>query len=331
MASLLLSLLLASAGPEVAGETSARDPADGAWIERHLPQRGQWELGAFGGLMIIGGRHDYYDPDTAPQVRLRRVGPMAGLRAAYFPLSFLGVEAEGWGIWTEVPARDDAPVFLYALRGQGVLQLPLYRVVPFVLGGYGLTGVRSPRDAVGNDLDPAGHYGTGVKLMIDDRFAVRLEGRHTMGPARARRRQVANHFSILVGLSVRLGPQPTRIATPQRAREQQPEPEPDPLADTDGDGVRDAADACPTLEGTFPEGCPQPDFDEDGLPDAVDQCPSEKGKGDGCPVRDSDGDGLIDTADRCPWEMSTERDGCIAPPEPEAEPEPDQSLSTPGT
>lgn len=316
MAPLLLSLLLASAAPA----SDAGGDSEGAWIERHLPERGQWELGAFGGAMIIGGRHDYYDPDTAPQVRLRRVGPMAGLRAAYFPLSFLGVEAEGWGIWTKVPDRNDAPVFLYALRGQGVLQLPLYRVVPFVLGGYGLTGVRSPRDAVGNDLDPAGHYGAGVKLTADDRFAVRLEGRHTMGPARARQRQVANHFSILVGLSVRLGPQPTRIAEPSTPPRTAAPPPTDPLADGDGDGVRDSSDACPTLKGTYPEGCPPPDFDEDGLPDAVDRCPSEAGKGDGCPVRDSDGDGLVDSADRCPWEKSTARDGCIAPPQPEPAP-----------
>jgi len=328
MAPLLLSLLLASAAPSTvdAAPSESSQHEEGVerpWMQRHLPRRGQWELGAFGGLMIIGGRHDYYDPVTSPQVRLRRVGPMAGLRAAYFPLSFVGVEAEGWGIWSEVPARADAPVFLYALRGQGVLQLPLYRVVPFVLGGYGLTGVRSPRDAVGNDLDPAGHYGAGVKLMVDDRFAVRLEGRHTMGPARARRRQVANHFSILVGLSVRLGPQPTTHAAPApRAAEAVPATE-ELHVDSDGDGVRDASDACPTLPGVFPQGCPQPDFDDDGLPDAVDRCPSEPAKGgDGCPVRDSDGDGLVDTVDRCPWEKSIERDGCIAPPAPVPAPDP---------
>ena len=300
---------LASTSPTVT-ESDASSPTATRWLDAFVPQRGQWELGVLSGLAIVGARHDYYDPDTAPQVALGRVAPVAGLRAAYFPLSLLGVEAEGWGLWTRVPSRGDAPAFAYALRAHAIVQLPMYRVVPFVLGGYGITGIRSPLDAVGNDVDPAGHYGLGVKLLADSRFAVRLEGRHMMTPARARRRQVANHFSIMVGLSVRLGPEPTS----RPVRDLEPAVAAvDSNADRDGDHVRDDSDACPELAGVFPHGCPRLDFDDDGIPDEVDACPNEAGQGNGCPVKDTDGDGWTDGDDRCPWEAGVAPDGCRAP------------------
>ncbi len=311
MACLSLALSLALAAPASTAEAAAPPPSSraGGFLGAFVPRRGQWELGAFSGVSILGERHDYYDPDTAPQTPLGRLAPIAGLRAAYFPLSLLGVEAEGFGVWTRVPGRAEAPAFVYALRGHAILQLPLYRVVPFVLGGYGITGVRSPLDVLGNDVDPAGHYGAGVKLMADARFAVRLEGRHWMTPARARRRQVANHFAITVGLSVRLGPEPHRAS--RRADAAAPR---DLAADGVGDSVRDQSDACPTLAGVFPHGCPQLDFDDDGVPDDVDACPSVAGDDDGCPgPADSDGDGRRDSEDRCPWEAGVDPDGCRAP------------------
>jgi hypothetical protein len=63
--------------------------------------------------------------------------------------------------------------------------------------------------------------------------------------------------------------------------------------DTDGDGIRDSLDACPTVAapGT-PDGCPPPppppppDGDADGIPDAQDACPTVAGPGtpNGCPL-----------------------------------------------
>ena len=56
---------------------------------------------------------------------------------------------------------------------------------------------------------------------------------------------------------------------------------PPPPADTDGDGVPDASDNCPTVAGpTSNGGCPVPpppppaDSDGDGVPDASDNCPT---------------------------------------------------------
>jgi OmpA-OmpF porin, OOP family len=57
------------------------------------------------------------------------------------------------------------------------------------------------------------------------------------------------------------------------------------LADSDGDGVPDSEDACPTQPG-LPEfdGCP--DTDGDQVPDNVDKCPNEPGpaSNNGCPL-----------------------------------------------
>ncbi|MBK8254221.1 MAG: OmpA family protein [Polyangiaceae bacterium] len=78
--------------------------------------------------------------------------------------------------------------------------------------------------------------------------------------------------------------------------------------DTDGDGIFDAQDACPTVKG-LPNANPAvngcPDTDGDGIFDAQDACPTVKGvpnadpKLHGCPP-DSDGDGIADDVDACP-------------------------------
>ncbi len=74
-----------------------------------------------------------------------------------------------------------------------------------------------------------------------------------------------------------------------------------PPKDTDGDGVTDAEDACPTVPGQISlNGCP--DSDGDGIADKDDKCPTVAGvaKYNGCPVPDTDGDGINDDEDACP-------------------------------
>ncbi len=66
--------------------------------------------------------------------------------------------------------------------------------------------------------------------------------------------------------------------------------------DSDGDGIVDSKDKCPTVYGTI-DGCP--DSDGDGVADNVDKCPEVAGTVDGCPEIDmsgvdSDKDGLPD-------------------------------------
>lgn len=96
--------------------------------------------------------------------------------------------------------------------------------------------------------------------------------------------------------------------------------------DRDGDGIDDAADACPSeredQDGWEDEdGCPEADNDLDNLPDADDPCPNEAEDfdgfedEDGCPDTDNDGDGISDGFDGCPSvaeDMDNDRDedGC---------------------
>lgn len=80
--------------------------------------------------------------------------------------------------------------------------------------------------------------------------------------------------------------------------------------DTDGDGVSDSRDECPSVPGLKEfNGCP--DTDGDGIEDAKDNCPEVPGIAEfnGCP--DTDGDGIEDAKDACPKRAgSAEFDGC---------------------
>jgi len=87
----------------------------------------------------------------------------------------------------------------------------------------------------------------------------------------------------------------------------------DELPDTDGDGMGDNCDACPSVF----NGAWLPDTDGDGLPDLCDRCPhrydpedrdeNQDGRGDAC--QDSDGDGLSNLE-----EMLLGEDGAITDP-----------------
>jgi hypothetical protein len=80
--------------------------------------------------------------------------------------------------------------------------------------------------------------------------------------------------------------------------------------DTDGDGIVDGSDECPTEAGhALTDGCP--DTDGDGVRDKDDKCPTQAGFAalQGCP--DSDGDGIADADDKCPQQAgSASNNGC---------------------
>ncbi len=99
-------------------------------------------------------------------------------------------------------------------------------------------------------------------------------------------------------------------------------------SDTDGDGIIDDLDECPSEAEDIDQfedrdGCPEPDNDHDGLNDLYDQCPNQPEDkndfedSDGCPdaQRDLDKDGLPDPVDSCPNEPEdmdrfADTDGC---------------------
>ncbi|HLF45193.1 MAG TPA: OmpA family protein, partial [Chitinophagaceae bacterium] len=96
-----------------------------------------------------------------------------------------------------------------------------------------------------------------------------------------------------------------------------PPPPPPPPKDSDGDGITDDNDKCPTVPGVAKyEGCPVPDTDKDGINDDDDKCPTVFGlaKYQGCPVPDTDNDGINDEEDKCPTVAGVARyQGCPVP------------------
>jgi outer membrane protein OmpA-like peptidoglycan-associated protein len=86
--------------------------------------------------------------------------------------------------------------------------------------------------------------------------------------------------------------------------------------DSDGDGVPDSRDKCPTEKEDRDgfqdnDGCPDPDNDGDGVVDGKDLCPNNAGpvENDGCP--DTDNDDVPDGVDDCPDKPGpAENNGC---------------------
>jgi OmpA-OmpF porin, OOP family len=272
------------------------------------PSSNYIELGIFGGVMFPSRRHNLHDAETdaflKPHRAFQRPSLDVGARLGYYPLSFVGLEAEGAYIPSKTPT-DDGSAYLWAARGHLVGQVPIGIVTPFVLGGFGRLGADS--DSMGSDSDPAVHFGGGVKLALGSVFGVRLDARDTLTQRRnSAEGTQAHHPEILLGLSVTLGlsskKAPAAVAVAP--------------TDSDGDGIEDTRDKCPTVAGVEPDGCPVKDTDGDGIEDTRDKCPTVAGvEPDGCPVKDRDGDGIPDHLDKCPDEPETkngfeDEDGC---------------------
>jgi hypothetical protein len=178
-----------------------------------LPKKNTAELGVMGGVLFVSDsnnlvaagreRHEF----KAPVVQV-------GIRAAFFPVSVFGVEAEwahGFGkmgrrVDAGGPGRDniDDPQF-DAVRGHLIGQLPTSRVVPFALLGAGLLHVAS--NQTGGDGDFLLEAGAGLKVMATKLLVPRLDFRMNMtqkaggGFADG----IAFHPEILLGLSFTLG------------------------------------------------------------------------------------------------------------------------------
>jgi WD40 repeat protein len=91
----------------------------------------------------------------------------------------------------------------------------------------------------------------------------------------------------------------------------------DPTRDTDGDGIPNADDICPSIAGISggnQSGCPIPsegDRDGDSVADSIDFCPDQAGArdSDGCPIlTDTDGDSVPNATDLCPSDAGVTQD-----------------------
>ena len=71
-----------------------------SWWDFYFPQTSHSaELGVYSGALLLSQQHELFspDPERVDQgfARLWRVSPDIGLRVGYYPLRFLGLEAEG--------------------------------------------------------------------------------------------------------------------------------------------------------------------------------------------------------------------------------------------
>jgi outer membrane protein OmpA-like peptidoglycan-associated protein len=286
---------------EAAGDDgSLSKRKDRPWVQRWAPERNMLELGAFGGVLVPARDLELFEPRPGrPRqgfLPLATVAPDVGVRVGYYPLRFLGLEAEG-AIMPTSTLDDGYYARVWSARAHVVGQLPFSSIAPFVVVGAGALGVDSHALVLGDDVDPAFHLGIGTKIFIDRRFALRLDLRDVISPRRGISGGATNSIEALLGVSLTLG----RL----RDRDETPRPEPEtsrPPGDADGDGFPDRDDACPQEAGVAPDGCPAPaDPDGDGFLGDDDACPQEAGVApDGCPDLDADRDGILVPDDACP-------------------------------
>jgi len=287
---------------------------DDEW-SRYRPLPMALELGIYGGVGHFSDQHDLQDLSVVSQTpyghqRLATALDL-GLRAGFYPLSFLGLEGE-LGVIPTRSKTDGKSATGWTYRAHVVAQYPGYRLVPFVAFGLGSMSLRSHGDTLGNDSDPEMHLGLGVKYAITQFVSARFDFRDNFMQQNLLRTDVkkgdlVGNTEFLLGLSFTLGRTPW-----------QPNAAPAPV-DSDGDGFLDPQDACPMQPGVAPNGCPAAapvDTDKDGIPDASDPCPLEAEDGqppnatDGCPNKDVDGDGILVPEDKCPTEKGVAPDGC---------------------
>ncbi|WP_432822326.1 outer membrane beta-barrel domain-containing protein [Trichloromonas sp.] len=178
--------------------------------------------------------------------------------------------------------------FLYRLEALYHF-LPENALVPYIAVGGGTLDLNPE---MGHHDDTYGaSYGVGVKYFVSESVALRLDARHFIGFDQSvdEGHSTNNNLLYTGGLTFLIG-----------GHKAPPAPR-----DSDGDGVTDDLDRCPsTPKGIAVDasGCPI-DSDGDGVPDYLDKCPdTPKGvavNSMGC-EQDSDGDGVVDSKDKCP-------------------------------
>jgi outer membrane protein OmpA-like peptidoglycan-associated protein len=286
---------------------------DGFW-KRYRPLPLALELGVYGGFAHFADQHNLQNLDLVPDTQYghQRLGTSLdlGLRAAFYPLSFLGVEGE-LGVIPTKTKTDDRSATVWTYRAHLIAQYPGYRLVPFIVAGIGGMTIKSHTDTLGHDSDPSMHFGIGAKWAFNEYVSARLDVRDNLMQKNllvsgVEDGDLVSNTEFLLGVSFTLGRTPY-------------EPTQAPV-DSDGDGFVDPQDACPMQAGVAPNGCPAPvvvvDTDKDGIPDASDPCPTEAEDGlppnaaDGCPNKDPDGDGILLPEDKCPTEKGVAPDGC---------------------
>lgn len=176
---LLVPAAARAADDETGEETAAPAPTrtKPAWRqEKHI-----LEIGGYLGAFFPARDHGLYGGEM-PALKPLKVGFDIGLRLAYMPLRFIGIEAEGGVSPTRVDIKDGERATTYAVRGHLILQLPT-QLSLFVLAGGGMLGVSSKDPDIGKNIDGSIHFGGGLKYYVTPRVVLRIDGRDVISPA----------------------------------------------------------------------------------------------------------------------------------------------------
>ncbi|MEW6489505.1 MAG: OmpA family protein [Thermodesulfobacteriota bacterium] len=195
------------------------------------------------------------------------------------------------------------------------------KLLPYLAVGAGVANYQylsriNPDYSSRTDFDFLTNWGGGLKYLLTDWFALRVDARQPISWNRTN-----HHFMYTGGFSLLFGGKSA----------------PPPPADSDGDGVPDDRDKCPDTPAGVTvdaDGCPL-DSDGDGVPDYLDKCPGTpagvKVDASGCPL-DSDGDGVPDYLDKCPGTPANVRvDASGCPLDSDGDGVPDHLDKCPGT
>jgi OmpA-OmpF porin, OOP family len=275
------------------------------------------EIGGTLGAHIFSETNGLGVPDKSPDSF--KNSAMFGVRLTVFFNKMLGVEGEVGMIPGEPRGvLVDAETLTY--RAHVIAQFlsdDEKTLQPFALAGAGAHQVVYTSDAtlISKETNIVPEIGLGVKYRTGTGMVIRFDARALFPPSSSGGMTV--DYEGLLGVAYEIG------AKKKKKVEPPPPPKDD---DPDHDGIKGAADKCPSepedKDGFQDEdGCPDPDNDGDGILDKDDKCPNEAEDKDGfqdedgCPDPDNDNDGIPDKDDKCPGEPETkngyqDEDGC---------------------
>ncbi|WP_298297446.1 OmpA family protein [Hydrotalea sp.] len=221
---------------------------------------------------------------------------MAGLGGSFLKYPFLYKSGVQTPVQDKFLLEADASVNLKLLTDK-------YFMVPYLSAGVGASMY------AGTYFGAYIPVGTGLQFNLGEGNFINLQYSYHLGIS-----DLTNYnFQYSLGFASPIAPGKKQVkpaATPPPPVKVEPK-------DTDGDGIPDDKDQCPTVPGVAKyNGCPVPDTDGDGVNDDNDKCPTVPGlaKYNGCPVPDSDGDGINDDEDKCPTVAGVARyQGCPVP------------------
>jgi len=293
--------------------------------------RADVEIGLTAGAHQFSHENELGVPDASGTFSPTSIANSAlfGLRLGLYFNPMLGVELEGGVIPSESRGSPVFDVWIAAYRAHIIAQFrsenPEHHFVPFVVVGGGAMTVLSSthEEIISTDTDPELYVGVGFKWRVDNGWGLRADARLLFPPSSNGQGVVLppkQDAELLFSVYKEFG---------RKAEKKVEVVVPAGPKDSDGDGINDDADKCPTeaedKDGfQDDDGCPDNDNDNDGVADASDKCPMDPEDkdgfqdDDGCPDPDNDQDGIPDAADKCPTDAEDkdgfqDDDGCPDP------------------